>query len=99
MTVITVVEGQTTAMEAELPRDLSQADTITYHVLGDTDQTAAPSIVDATSGIVAIPFNTLSLSPGTYPVEFTIEYGNGTVDKLPRDSYDVLHVRPSEADA
>jgi len=79
---------------ANLPLDLSNADSVKAHFEGDGIQTITASISDQSSGKITLPMQNLTLETGmVYKVEYEISFSDGTVDTLPRQSYDLLEVK------
>lgn len=90
MTDITVHSDDTTAFDATLPRDLTDA-SVEFLIGSEESHTVAATVRDGSNGKVAIPFSKLSLSPGVREVKFKITYGDGTVEKLPAEG-DVMRI-------
>lgn len=92
MPEIPIKQNDTIALNATLPRDLTDADTVVLHVKLDTIQTIPANIEDATEGEVAVPLSNISFNPGTYPIEWEITYNDGTEESLPATDFDYITV-------
>jgi hypothetical protein len=95
MSDLELKNNQTAAVEAELPRDLSQASSVTYHIGGEIDSTITVTIHDEDANLVLIRIDEVNLVPGFYNAEFEITFTDGSIEELPRDSYETVWVQES----
>jgi len=73
----------TIALEAELPRDLT--DSSVTLLFGEEETGVSAVIEKAGSGVVAVPLSQISPKPGVYEIKWRIENPDGTVEVLPPD--------------
>jgi hypothetical protein len=92
MSDLTVKSDTTVPLTVTLPRDIGSNDNVTLHFGEDDVESVSTPILDTSKNEVTIPFNELDLDPGTYPIEFEIDYDTGYVETLPEDGYDFITV-------
>ena len=81
MSSLTVNEKDTVALEAQLPRDLTNA-TVTF-LFGQDETEFQSTVSDPSSGTVAVPLSQVEPSRGSHEIKWQIEYADGTIEVLP----------------
>lgn len=96
MTDIKYTYGDTTALEATLPVDLTDADTVSFHMTDDDGAVIVDGdaiVLDVEGGVVAYNFNAGETeSLGTHYIEWEVTWASGDVETFPHGAADTLYI-------
>jgi len=81
---ITVHKDDTIALEATLPRELSNVSNVSFLFTKDEEEYSAV-IKDVSSGDVAVPLSSFDPDIGLWDIKWKLTYNDNTVEVLPPD--------------
>jgi len=90
MSSLTINDKDTVALQAELPRDLTDAN-VTF-LFGQEEIAYQAIISDSSNGTVKVPLSQVDPDIGHHEIKWQITYNDGTVEVLPPHG-DVLQVK------
>lgn len=85
--------GDTVPLEATLPDDLSNANTVSFHMADENRLLInnGAQIVDAGAGEVAYQWGSDETDrTGIFEIEWEVEYNDGAIETYPKDGFNTI---------